>query len=241
MLAIINATSGRVLIQRADLGMLQTIGFTPGQVMTMLIAEHAALGFGGLVAGLRAARLLASPLLPALLTIGGLAVPMIMITIGLGFWSTLDEVQHDPADIGLAAGLTLTLAVVIAALTAAVPARRYTRVPTTACSPLGCSAEPRHRACCRGSAVLSRSADGYEPEGRHRGGQEAGVGCCAAGLAGLDAPPGGGERSEVVLVAATSGDDGLHYVELGQGVAVHGGVHRGVHHCLPGPGRHLAP
>ena len=44
--------------------------------------------------------------LPALLTIGGLAVPMIMITIGLGFWSTLDEVQRDPAEIGLAAGLT---------------------------------------------------------------------------------------------------------------------------------------
>jgi putative ABC transport system permease protein len=193
ILAIINATSGRVLVQRADLGMLQTIGFTPGQVMTMLVAEHATLGLGGLVAGLTAARLLAPRLLgavpgvsagaatlplgwsllivggievavilatavpgwragriwpvaavrpmppqghlsrlaraamasrlppaivlgtraafvrrlPALLTIGGLAVPMIMITIGLGFWSTLDEVQHNPADIGLAAGLTV--------------------------------------------------------------------------------------------------------------------------------------
>jgi putative ABC transport system permease protein len=193
ILAIINATSGRVLVQRADLGMLQTIGFTPGQVMTMLVAEHATLGLGGLVAGLAAARLLAPRLLgavpgvsagaatlplgwsllivggievavilatavpgwragrvwpvaavrpmppqghlsrlaraamasrlppaivlgtraafvrrlPALLTIGGLAVPMIMITIGLGFWSTLDEVQHNPADIGLAAGLTV--------------------------------------------------------------------------------------------------------------------------------------
>jgi putative ABC transport system permease protein len=30
-----------------------------------------------------------------------------MITIGLGFWSTLDEVQHNPADIGLAAALTV--------------------------------------------------------------------------------------------------------------------------------------
>jgi putative ABC transport system permease protein len=193
VLAIINATGGRVLVQRADLGMLQTLGFTPGQVMTMLVAEHAALGVAGLAAGLVAARLLAPGLLgavpgvsagaatlpvgwsllilggievavllatavpgwraarvwpvaavrpvppqghlsrlaraamagrlppaivlgaraafvrrlPALLTIGGLAVPMIMITIGLGFWSTLDEVQHNPADIGLAAGLTV--------------------------------------------------------------------------------------------------------------------------------------
>lgn len=192
MLAIINATSGRVLVQRADLGMLQTIGFTPGQVMTMLVAEHAVLGLAGLVAGLGGARLLAPLLLgevpgvsagaatlplgwsvliaggiegavilatavpgwragrvwpvaavrplppqghlstlaraamasrlppaivlgtraafvrrlPALLTIGGLAVPMIMITIGLGFWSTLDQVQRHPAEIGLVAGLT---------------------------------------------------------------------------------------------------------------------------------------
>ena len=201
MLAVINATSGRVLVQRADLGMLQTIGFTPSQVLTMLIAEHAALGVGGLAAGLVAARLLAPALLdavpgvsagaatlplgwsllivggieaavilatavpgwragrvwpvaavrpmppqghlsrlaraamasrlppaivlgtraafvrrlPALLTIGGLAVPMIMITIGLGFWSTLDEVQHDPAAIGLAAGLTVNPGTVPAA------------------------------------------------------------------------------------------------------------------------------
>jgi putative ABC transport system permease protein len=46
--------------------------------------------------------------LPALLTIGGLAVPMAMITIGLGFWATLDEVQSHPGDIGLAAGLTVS-------------------------------------------------------------------------------------------------------------------------------------
>jgi putative ABC transport system permease protein len=194
MLAIINATAGRVLVQRADLGMLKTLGFTPTQVMTMLVAEHAALGLAGLAAGLAAARLFAPRLLgevpgvsaggaalplgwsllivggiemavilatavpgwragrvwpvaggrpaapqghlstlaraamasrlppavvlgtraafvrrlPALLTIGGLAVPMVMITIGLGFWSTLDEVQHNPADIGLAAGLTVS-------------------------------------------------------------------------------------------------------------------------------------
>jgi len=193
MLAVINATSGRVLVQRADLGMLQTLGFTPRQVMTMLVAQHAALGGAGLAVGLAAARLLAPWLLdavpgvsagaatlpvgwsllivggievavilatavpgwqagrvwpvaavrpapprghlsalaraamaarlppaivlgaraaftrrlPALLTIGGLAVPMIMITIGLGFWATLDEVQRHPGDIGLAAGLTV--------------------------------------------------------------------------------------------------------------------------------------
>ena len=192
MLAIINATGGRVLVQRADLGMLQTLGFTPGQVMMMLVAEHAALGVGRpggragrraaarsraagrgarrqrrlpprcplgwsllIVGGIEAAVILATAVpgwragrvwpvaavrpvppqrppvaagprrdgVPAaagrscwarappscagcrpLLTIGGLAVPMIMITIGLGFWSTLDEVQRDPADIGLAAG-----------------------------------------------------------------------------------------------------------------------------------------
>jgi putative ABC transport system permease protein len=192
MLAIINATGGRVLVQQTDLGMLQTLGFTPTQVMTMLVAEHAALGLAGLVIGVTAAPLLAPRLLgavpavsvggaalpwgwslliiggvelavilttavpgwragrvwpvaavrpvppqghlsrlaraamasrlppaivlgtraafvrrmPALLTIGGLAVPMVMITIGLGFWSTLDEVQRNPAEIGLAASLT---------------------------------------------------------------------------------------------------------------------------------------
>jgi putative ABC transport system permease protein len=194
MLAVINATSGRVLVQRADLGMLQTLGFTPRQVMTMLVAQHAALGAAGVAVGLAAARLLAPWLLgavpgvsagaatlpvgwsllivggievavilatavpgwragrvwpvaavrpapphghlsalaraamasrlppaivlgaraaftrrlPALLTIGGLAVPMAMITIGLGFWATLDEVQSHPGDIGLAAGLTVS-------------------------------------------------------------------------------------------------------------------------------------
>jgi putative ABC transport system permease protein len=193
MLAVINATSGRVLVQRADLGMLQTLGFTPRQVMTMLVAQHAALGAAGVAVGLAAARLLAPWLLgavpgvsagaatlplgwsllivggievavilatavpgwragrvwpvaavrpapprghlsalaraamasrlppaivlgaraaftrrlPALLTIFGLAVPMAMITIGLGFWATLDEVQSHPRDIGLAAGLTV--------------------------------------------------------------------------------------------------------------------------------------
>lgn len=195
MLAIINATAGRVLVHRADLGMLQTLGFTPAQVMLMLVAEHAALGLAGLVLGVAATPLLAPRLLgavpgvsagavalpwgwslliiggielaviiatavpgwragrvwpvaavrqvpppqrrlsalartamasrlppaivlgtraafarrlSALLTIGGLAVPMVMITIGLGFWSTLDEVQRNPAVIGLAASLTVS-------------------------------------------------------------------------------------------------------------------------------------
>jgi putative ABC transport system permease protein len=193
-LAIINASSGRVLVQQADLGMLQALGFTPGQVMTMLVAEHAALGLAGLIVGVALAPLLAPRLLgavpgvspvaaalpwgwslliaagvelavilatalpawragrsllvasllpppprgrlsklataamaarlppaivlgtraafvrrvPALLTIGGLALPMVMITIGLGFWSTLDAVQHDPAKIGLAAALEVS-------------------------------------------------------------------------------------------------------------------------------------
>jgi putative ABC transport system permease protein len=198
VLAIINATAGRVLVQQADLGMLQTLGFTPTQVMTMLVAEHAALATVGLAFGVSVAPLLAPRLLDvvpgvsasavtlpwgwsaliiggvalgvvlataipgwragrqwpvaavrptvpqghlsrlartamasrlppaivlgtraafvrrraALLTIGGLAVPMIMITIGLGFWSTLDEVQHNPAEIGLAASLTASPGIV---------------------------------------------------------------------------------------------------------------------------------
>ena len=44
----------------------------------------------------------------AALTIGGLAIPMLMITIGLGFWATLDDVQRNPADIGLAATVTVS-------------------------------------------------------------------------------------------------------------------------------------
>jgi putative ABC transport system permease protein len=193
VLAIVNVTSGRVLIQNAELGMLKTLGFTPAQVMTMLTAEHAILTLCGIAIGLVAARLLTPALLgrvpgvspataivpsgwallimgataaavllatavpawqagrvrpiaavrayppgrhlsrlastamaarmppaivlgaraafvrrlPAALTIVGLAIPMLMITIGLGFWSTLDDVQRNPADIGLAASLTV--------------------------------------------------------------------------------------------------------------------------------------
>jgi putative ABC transport system permease protein len=46
--------------------------------------------------------------LPAALTVGGLAVSMAMITIGLGVASTLADVQRTPADIGLAAALTVS-------------------------------------------------------------------------------------------------------------------------------------
>jgi putative ABC transport system permease protein len=192
ILAIVNVTAGRVLVQRAELGMLQTLGFTPAQVMVMLTAEHAILACAGIAVGLAAARLLTPLLLgsvpgvsaaasavpggwallipggtfvavvlatalpgwraarlwpvaavravpprghlsrlattamaarmpaavvlgaraafvrrmTAALTIVGLAVPMLMITIGLGFWATLDQVRQRPAEIGLAASVT---------------------------------------------------------------------------------------------------------------------------------------
>jgi putative ABC transport system permease protein len=46
--------------------------------------------------------------LPATLTVAGLAVSMAMITIGLGVAATVDDVQRHPADIGLAATLTVS-------------------------------------------------------------------------------------------------------------------------------------
>ncbi len=193
VLAIVNVTSGRVLVQHAELGMLQALGFTPTQLTLMLTAEHGLLTAAGIVVGLlgsrllmplllgtvpgvslaaaavpigwaavivagtftavllataipawRAARLwpvaavravpggrlsrlataaMAARLPPAMvlgsraafvrrlsaaLTVCGVAVPMVMITIGLGFWATLDQVQADPSSIGLAAGLTVS-------------------------------------------------------------------------------------------------------------------------------------
>jgi putative ABC transport system permease protein len=191
-LAIGNATGGRVLIQLQDIAMLKALGFTPGQVVRMLVAEHSALGAVGAAAGVVAARLLTTSLLqrppeaalsaaaplpaglvaaiaagaelavilatllpawragrvppvaavqiaaprgrlsrlarvallahlpPALvigardaftrrlraaLTVGGLAVPMVMITVGLGCLSTLDSFTGHPGRIGLAAAL----------------------------------------------------------------------------------------------------------------------------------------
>jgi putative ABC transport system permease protein len=44
----------------------------------------------------------------AVLTIAGVALPVTMITIGIGFWATLDNVQHNPSQIGLAATLTVS-------------------------------------------------------------------------------------------------------------------------------------
>lgn len=44
----------------------------------------------------------------AVLTIAGLALPVTMITIGIGFWATLDNVQQHPSQIGLAAALTVS-------------------------------------------------------------------------------------------------------------------------------------
>ena len=62
VLAIVNVTTGRVLLQNVDLGMLKTLGFTPLQVLAMLTAEHAVLAGAGIIAGgLAAARLLTPP------------------------------------------------------------------------------------------------------------------------------------------------------------------------------------
>lgn len=195
LLAIGNAAGGRVLACVQDLAMLKTLGFTPRQIVGMLVAEHAGLGLAGAALGVVAAKLLAAPIapevdvagvtvvaspplgwialiaggteaavllativpgvragriwpvaavrpslpskrlswlaraallsrlppavvlgtraaftrrLPAALTIGGLALPMAMITIGMGFWATLDNVQRHPGEIGLAAALTVS-------------------------------------------------------------------------------------------------------------------------------------
>ena len=194
LLAIGSAASGRVLVQIQDLAMLKTLGFTPGQLVGMLVTEHAALGLAGEVTGIAIARLLMAPLaqrlppgtltavvpppagwvvliasgceaavvfatvvpgwragrvwpvagvrppapggrlswlarvallshlppavvlgaraaftrrLPAVLTIAGLALPMAMITLGIGCWATLDKVERHPAEIGLAAALSV--------------------------------------------------------------------------------------------------------------------------------------
>jgi putative ABC transport system permease protein len=195
VLVIANATGGRVLVQLEDLATLKTLGFTPGQITAMVVAEHAAVGLVGTGLGVVATRELTFPLLrgipatvvpavaplpalwivllacaaeflvilaatfpgwragrvsavvavhrpllpghlsqlarvamlsrfppavvlgaraafirrlPAILTVGGLAVSMAVITIGLGVASTVHDVQRHPADIGLAAALTLS-------------------------------------------------------------------------------------------------------------------------------------
>jgi putative ABC transport system permease protein len=195
VLAIANATGGRVLVQIQDLATLKTLGFTPAQVMGVVVAEQTAIGLAATAIGLAAARELTIPLLRGLpagvlsavapppatwtiligcgtelavvlaaaipgwragrvrpvdvvrrsppsrhlsrlaraallsrfppavvlgaraafirrlsaaLTVGGLTVAMMMITIGLGFESTVDDVQQHPGDIGLAAALTVS-------------------------------------------------------------------------------------------------------------------------------------
>jgi len=59
--AIANVTSGRVLMQRQDIAMLKALGFTPSQVVRMLIAEQTALGVAGTGLGLAIARIATSP------------------------------------------------------------------------------------------------------------------------------------------------------------------------------------
>ena len=195
VLVIANAAGGRVLVQLQELATLKVLGFTPRQVMSVVLAEQAAIGMAGTVIGVVAARELTIPLLqglpagllpavapppaawaaaiaggtelavviaaalpgwqasrvrpvvtaarpqptghlswvtrvallprfplavvlgaraaflrrlPAALTVGALAVTMMMITIGLGFVSTVDDVQDNPASIGLAAPLTVS-------------------------------------------------------------------------------------------------------------------------------------
>jgi putative ABC transport system permease protein len=191
--AIANVTAGRVLVQRQDIAMLKALGFTPGQVVRMLLAEQTLLGAAGAGLGLLVARFALSPEfarppagaplglaplsggwmtligvgavltvavatiipawwagrvspvaavrpspprghlsliarlgllvhLPAPLVLGardsltrrlssvvtviGLALPMVMITIALTCWSTIDGFTAHPGRIGLAASVT---------------------------------------------------------------------------------------------------------------------------------------
>jgi putative ABC transport system permease protein len=59
--ALANVTAGRVLVQRQDIAMLKALGFTPGQVVRMLIAEQTLLGAAGAGLGLAVARIMTSP------------------------------------------------------------------------------------------------------------------------------------------------------------------------------------
>jgi putative ABC transport system permease protein len=193
--AIANVTAGRVLVQRQDIAMLKALGFTPGQVVRMLLAEQTLLGAAGAGLGLIAARIVTSPefvrppdgtpvglaplsgawmavigvgtvltvaiatvipawwagrvspvaavqpspprghlsliarlgllvhlpaalvlgardsltrRLSAALTVFGLAIPMVMITIALTCWSTIDGFTSDAGKIGLASAVTVS-------------------------------------------------------------------------------------------------------------------------------------
>jgi putative ABC transport system permease protein len=192
--AIANVTAGRLLMYRQDLAMLKALGFTPGQVVRMLLAEQTGLGVLGAVLGVALARVITSPQfihppdgtpvdlapfpgswvasiaaatvltvaiataipawwagrvspvaavqaspprghlsliarigllvhlpaalvlgardsltrrLPSLLTVFGLAIPLMMITVALSCWTTIDSFSSDPARIGLPAALTV--------------------------------------------------------------------------------------------------------------------------------------
>ncbi|HWG02695.1 MAG TPA: FtsX-like permease family protein [Trebonia sp.] len=59
--AIANVVTGRILMGRHDIAMLKAIGFTPGQVVRMLLAEQTLLGMAGTGLGLAAALIAASP------------------------------------------------------------------------------------------------------------------------------------------------------------------------------------
>ncbi|MDH2428094.1 FtsX-like permease family protein [Sphaerisporangium sp. TRM90804] len=187
VLAIANATGGRILSQRRDIATLKSLGFTRRQVVRMLVVEHGSLGLLGIALGVLCGRLItvyalaetvvvplsSAPLLgiafgtalvvlvavwlpawrggrtpplpaaaapprghlsraarlaflvrlppalvlgardaftrrlPALLTAFGLAIPMMMITIGLGYWATLDDFRDRPEQVGQAAALTV--------------------------------------------------------------------------------------------------------------------------------------
>ncbi len=58
--AVANVTAGRVLVQRQDIAMLKALGFTPGQVVRMLLAEQTLLGAAGAALGLVVARIMTS-------------------------------------------------------------------------------------------------------------------------------------------------------------------------------------
>lgn len=178
VLALANAAGGRVLSQLRDLATLKSMGFTRGQLASLLLVEHGALGLLGIALGVlpgwlvtwlvldtssvalvpllaivagtalvvlvavgvpawrgsrtppipaapsapprgRLSRLARLALLvrlppalvlgardafsrrvPAFLTAFGLAVPMMMITIGLGVWATLDNFLAHPEQVG---------------------------------------------------------------------------------------------------------------------------------------------
>ena len=99
--AIANVTAGRVLVQRQDLAMLKALGFTPGQVVRMLLAEQTLLGAAGAALGLIAARIMTSP--EFVRPPDGTPVGLAPLT---GAWMTL---------IGVGTVLTVAIATVIPA------------------------------------------------------------------------------------------------------------------------------